>query len=110
MGAKLVHRESVADQRVNVAMLQIGTLRIELISPLSDDASVARFLRTRGPGLHHIALKSSAAQDDLAAANLAGAELIDETVRIGAERALVGFVHPKSLGGVLIELVQPSSG
>jgi methylmalonyl-CoA/ethylmalonyl-CoA epimerase len=105
-GGHLIHREIVTDQRVEVAIIEVGSLRIELLCATDDDSPITRFLKTRGPGIHHIALRSSAAQADLNCLKAADIRLIDETVRIGAEGARVGFIHPRATGGVLIEVVE----
>jgi methylmalonyl-CoA/ethylmalonyl-CoA epimerase len=105
-GGRLTHREVVSDQRVEVAVIEVGSLRVELLCATADDSPIARFLKTRGPGLHHIALHSNAAQADLDRLQAAGIRLIDETVRSGAEGARVGFIHPRATGGVLVEVVE----
>jgi methylmalonyl-CoA epimerase len=78
--------------------------RLELIEPIDVDSGVARFLASRGEGLHHVCLASDAIRDDLAHLAELGAELIDAEPRIGAEGTLVAFVHPRTLNGVLWEL------
>jgi methylmalonyl-CoA/ethylmalonyl-CoA epimerase len=105
-GGRLLHRELVADQRVEVAVIEVGSLRIELLCATDDDSPIARFLKTRGPGIHHIALRSNAAQEDLDRLQAAGIRLTDETIRIGAEGTRVGFIHPRATGGVLVEVVE----
>jgi methylmalonyl-CoA/ethylmalonyl-CoA epimerase len=105
-GGRLTHREMVADQRVEVAIIEVGSLRIELLCATDNDSPIARFLKTRGPGIHHIALRSSAAQEDLDRLRAAGVRLIDETARSGAEGTRVGFIHPRATGGVLVEVVE----
>lgn len=105
-GAVLVHREHVAAQNTHVAFLQIGDFRIELIAPDSPESTVGKFLDKRGPGLHHIALKSDDGQNLLDEFTAHGARLINTSLRPGAEETMVGFVHPASLGGVLVEVVE----
>jgi methylmalonyl-CoA epimerase len=80
---------------------------VELLSPLSEDTPVGRFLATRGPGLHHVAYQVADVEAALSAAREAGLRLIDETPRTGIRGSQVAFLHPKSTGGVLTELVQP---
>ena len=104
-GARIVHREIVSDQRVVVAMIMIGTLKIELIQPTADDSPVARFLVRHSEGIHHIALECSSTQEELDRARQAGVRLVDEFSRAGVEGSQVGFVHPQSLAGVLVELL-----
>ena len=94
--------ETVESQGVRVMF--IGSL--ELIEPLSTDSAVARFLERRGTALHHIAYVSDDIVADLARLGEAGVRLIDEAPRPGAGGHLVAFLHPKSTGGVLVELVQ----
>ncbi|HEY0457768.1 MAG TPA: methylmalonyl-CoA epimerase [Pyrinomonadaceae bacterium] len=106
LGLENVHTETVEDQKVRVAMLPVGESRIELLEPTSDDSPIAKFLEKRGGGIHHIAVEVEDIEAALAKLKRAGARLIDETPRIGAEDCLVAFVHPASSGGVLLELVQ----
>ena len=94
--------ETVQSQGVRVMF--IGS--VELIEPLTPESSVARFLKRRGTGLHHVAYESDDIPSDLAHFKEAGLELIDEGPRPGAGGHLVAFLHPGSTGGVLIELVQ----
>ena len=108
IGATVVHRELVPEQKVEVVMLSIGSLQIELVAPTDETSPVARFLSSRGEGLHHIALQCDATQSELNRLKAAGAELIDATARSGAGQSHVGFVHPRALGGVLLEFVDHS--
>jgi len=104
-GARLEHRDTVADQGVEAASMRLGDGRVELLSALGPETPVGRFLAKRGPGMHHVAFEV----DDVAAetGRLAadGAELIDETPRRGLFGLEVAFVHPDATGGVLAELV-----
>lgn len=99
-------RETVAAQGVEEAMIPAGGSHVQLLSPLGPDTPVGRFLQRRGEGLHHIAY----AVPDVAAAlgqlRADGASLIDEEPRIGGGGRRIAFVHPKSFGGVLVELVE----
>ena len=108
LGMALVHRETIDEQGVDAALLDVGDGHIELIAPLGPDTGVARFLERRGPGLHHVAYR--VADIDAALATLAGAgvRLIDEQPRTGIRRSRVAFVHPGGTGGVLTEIVQPA--
>ena len=105
LGLKVATRETVAQEKVNVAMLPLEGSRIELIEPVEPDSPVGKFLDKRGEGLHHVALKVP----DLGAAverlRAAGARLLNEP-RAGAGGHLYVFVHPASTGGVLLELIQ----
>lgn len=98
--------ERVEAQGVNVAFVGTGAARLELIEPLSAESGVGRFLARRGPGLHHIAYRVvdlGSTLDDLAAR---GVELIDREPRAGVHGHRIAFLHPRSTGGVLIELVE----
>ena len=106
-GMPLVHRETIEAQGVEAALLDVGENHVELLSPLSEDTPVGKFLAARGPGLHHVAYGVEDVEAALAAAREAGLRLIDETPRTGIRGSQVAFLHPKTAGGVLTELVQP---
>lgn len=105
LGAELEHREVVPEQGVEAASMHVGTSRIELLAPLGDDTPVGKFLIKRGPGMHHIAYEVPDIRAALAEAAAAGAELIDQTPRVGLFGLEVAFIHPESVHGVLVELV-----
>src|SRR5262245_59313660 len=106
LGVSNWERIALPDRHMDVAVAHVGGVLLELIAPTSDTAAFAKYLRERGPGMHHIAYRV----DDIAAAlaqlKARGAQLIDETPHIGLHNNLVAFVHPKSMQGVLVELVQ----
>lgn len=106
LGLQVDCTEEVTQQGVRVAMLPVGDTHIELLEPLTDTSPVGKFLRNRGPGIHHIAIKVDDIRAALASLKKKGTRLIDETPRVGARGCLVAFVHPKSTNGVLLELVQ----
>lgn len=97
--------EQVASQGVAVSFIGAGPGRIELIEPTGADTAVGRFLARRGPGLHHLAYRVDDIDAALARLAADGVELIDRIPRTGAHGRRVAFVHPRSTGGVLIELV-----
>lgn len=99
--------EEVAEQKVRVAMLQVGESKIELLEPTSPDSPIAKFLEKNGPGIHHIAYEVADIEVAIAHLTASGARMIDEQPRSGAHSSLIAFVHPKSSGGVLTELCQP---
>ncbi|MFH1011901.1 MAG: methylmalonyl-CoA epimerase [bacterium] len=99
--------EEVPEQKVRVAVFELGPARIELVCPTSADSPIAKFLAARGEGLHHIALRTTNCSEALEELKRVGITLIDEKPRKGAEGAQIGFVHPKSVCGVLVEIVQP---
>jgi methylmalonyl-CoA/ethylmalonyl-CoA epimerase len=109
-GMALAHREVVSEQGVEAVLLDVGENHVELLRPLSQDTPVGRFLASRGPGLHHVAYQVPDIDATLAALRSAGTRLIDETPRTGIRNSRVAFVHPKSSGGVLTEIVQPAEG
>ncbi len=108
LGMPLVHRETVTEQGVEAALLDVGESHIELLSPLGPDTAVGKFLARKGPGLHHVAYRVESVEDALAALSKAGMRLIDEQPRTGIRNSRVAFVHPSSTGGVLTEIVQPA--
>jgi methylmalonyl-CoA epimerase len=107
LGLSVTHRETVATEEVNVAMLPAGESRIELLEPASPDSPISKFLEKRGPGLHHVALQVPDLPAAVARLKIAGARLLNEP-RQGAGGHLYVFVHPASTGGVLLELIQES--
>lgn len=99
-------RIAMPERFMNVAAAHVGGVLIELIAPTSDAAAFAKHLRERGPGIHHIAYRVDDIVAALAQLKARGAQLIDATPQIGLHNNLVAFVHPKSMQGVLVELVQ----
>jgi methylmalonyl-CoA/ethylmalonyl-CoA epimerase len=106
LGLKVDSTEEVTEQGVKLCMLAVGDTHVELLEPLGADTSVGKFLAKRGPGMHHIAIEVTDIHASLAELKSKGARLIDETPRAGAGGCLVAFVHPSSVNGVLLELVQ----
>ena len=109
-GLALAHREVVEEQGVEAVLLDIGASHVELLRPLQPDTAVGRFLASRGPGLHHVAYRVDDIEAALDALRGQGLQLIDETPRTGIRDSRVAFVHPRSTGGVLTEIVQPAEG
>ena len=107
-GGKGHGRERVEQQGVEVVFLGAGDGRLELLAPTRDDSAVAKFLAKRGPGMHHLCYRVDDVAAELERYRAAGAQLIDEAPRPGAAGHLVAFIHPKSTGGVLTELLQAS--
>ncbi|MFZ0041073.1 MAG: methylmalonyl-CoA epimerase, partial [Solirubrobacteraceae bacterium] len=110
LGMPLVHRETVSDQGVDAALLDVGDGHIELVAPLGPETAVGKFIARRGAGLHHVAYRVESVQETLEACRAAGLRLIDEQPRIGIRGSHVAFLHPASTGGVLTEIVQPAKG
>jgi LAO/AO transport system kinase len=108
IGLAVGHRETVAAEKVHVAMLPAGDSRIELLEPSDADSPIGKFLEKRGPGLHHLALRVPDLNAAVERLRVSGARLLNEPRR-GAGGHLYVFVHPASAGGVLLELIQESA-
>ena len=108
LGLAVIHRETVAAEKVQVAMLPAGDSRIELLQPTAPDSPIAKFLEKRGPGVHHVALRVGDLNAAVACLKAIGARLLNEP-RTGAGGHTYVFVHPASTGGVLLELIQESA-
>ena len=109
LGLELKGTEQVADQGVTVAMLPVGESRIELLEPVSEETTVARFIAKRGEGLHHICYEVADLQAKLEELRARGVRVLDGYPRRGAEGHMVAFLHPASANGVLVELVEKAS-
>jgi methylmalonyl-CoA/ethylmalonyl-CoA epimerase len=109
-GMRVSHQEVNEEQGVNEVMLEVGTTGppIQLVSPLSEDTPVARFLAKRGEGLHHVAYTVRDIASASAQLRQQGMELLYDTYRRGTGGSKVNFIHPKNAGGVLVELVEHS--
>jgi methylmalonyl-CoA/ethylmalonyl-CoA epimerase len=104
MGLKSVGVEEVAEQKVRVAFLPIGEAEIELLESTAPDGPVAKYIEKNGEGIQHVALRVDNLEAALAELKALGVRLIDEKPRYGAGGAKIAFVHPRSTGGVLLEL------
>jgi methylmalonyl-CoA/ethylmalonyl-CoA epimerase len=109
LGLSVEAIEEVPQEGVRVALLRCGESRIELLEATSPDSPVAKFLERRGPGLHHVCLASDGLSGDDARLREAGFELLRPSPTRGAGGCWVQFVHPKSAGGVLVELSQAAA-
>jgi methylmalonyl-CoA epimerase len=109
-GMELAHRETVESQGVEAVLLDVGDGHVELLAPLGPGTPVGKYLAKNGTGLHHVAY----AVDDIDAAlekiAAAGIQLIDSEPRTGIRDSRVAFLHPRSTGGVLTEIVEPAGG
>ncbi len=106
LGFKLLGVHVLTERKVKVAFLSTGgEAQIELLEPLGSESPVAKFLESRGEGIHHIAVKVDNIEKTLEALKKKGVQLVDEKPRTGAEGKKIAFVHPKSTKGVLLELV-----
>ena len=109
-GMPVEHRETVQEQGVEAVLLGVGVSHVELLRPLDPDTAVGKFLERNGPGLHHVAYGTDDIDSTLDSVRAAGLQLIDERPRTGIRGSRVAFVHPKSTGGVLTELVEAAEG
>jgi methylmalonyl-CoA/ethylmalonyl-CoA epimerase len=105
---RLAHRETVDSQGVEAVLLDVGDGHVELLRPLGPDTAVGKFVSKRGPGLHHVAYAVSDIDATLESLKKAGVELIDEQARVGIRESRVAFLHPRSTGSVLTEIVEPA--
>jgi methylmalonyl-CoA epimerase len=105
-GMRVTHRAGNEHLGIVAAFLEMGGAELELIAPTRADSMVSKFLADRGPGLHHLAYAVPDIREALADAKSRGLELIDEEPRIGLHGVPIAFIHPKTVGGVLTELVE----
>jgi methylmalonyl-CoA epimerase len=106
LGLEVADRRQVPEEGVEIAFLPTGEAEIELLQPLTEEGSVARFLEKRGEGLHHICLVLDDVDAAMGRLKAAGARVLSEEPRVGADGTRYVFVHPKSAYGVLIELYE----
>ena len=107
---ELAHRETVDSQGVEAVLLDVGEGHVELLRPLGPDTAVGKFLARSGPGLHHVAYAVDDIDATLPRLGAAGIDLIDSEPRVGIRGSRVAFLHPRSTGGVLTEIVEPVGG
>jgi methylmalonyl-CoA epimerase len=107
---KLAHRETVESQGVEAVLLDVGDGHVELLAPLGPETAVGKFLARKGPGLHHVAYAVDDIDATLKQLSAAGIELIDVEPRTGIRDSRVAFLHPRSTGAVLTEIVEPAGG
>lgn len=100
------HRETVEEQRVDIASFPVGDAVVELTAATGDTSPIAKFIEKRGEGIHHIAFEVDDVEAELNRLREAGVRLINETPTEGAHDMLIAFVHPSSFNGVLVELCQ----
>jgi methylmalonyl-CoA/ethylmalonyl-CoA epimerase len=108
LGMPVAHRETVESQGVEAVLLDVGEGHVELLRPLGPDTPIGKYLERKGPGLHHVAYAVDDIEGVLGSLKEAGIELIDSEPRTGIRDSRVAFVHPRSTGGVLTEIVEPS--
>jgi methylmalonyl-CoA/ethylmalonyl-CoA epimerase len=106
LGIEPAHRERIESQGVEEVLLPVGSSFIQLLGALGPDTPVGRFLERRGPGVHHIGFRVDDVASALDQLRGEGVRFIDDTPRAGSRGTTIAFVHPKGMGGVLVELVQ----
>lgn len=109
LGLPLETIMEIPTDRVRIAFLGVGESKVELVQPTDDTTGVARFLASRGEGFHHVCLEVQNLAEELTRLAIEGIELIDSAPRRGAEGP-VAFLHPRSCGGVLVELIEARGG
>jgi methylmalonyl-CoA/ethylmalonyl-CoA epimerase len=107
---ELAHRETVESQGVEAVLLDVGDGHVELLAPLGPETAVGKYLAKNGPGLHHVAYAVEDIDAALERIAAGGVELIDAQPRTGIRDSRVAFLHPRSTGGVLTEIVEPAGG
>jgi len=106
LGLKLHGTEVVGEQKVRVAFMPVGDTEIELLESTDPEGPIAKFIEKRGEGIQHIAFRVDDIEEALEQMRQKGVRLIDEKPRYGAGGARIAFLHPKSTGGVLVELCE----
>lgn len=107
LGCRAAHVETIEEQGVREALIPVGESFVQLLEPLTPESPVAKFLAKRGPGLHHVGYRVPDVGRAIEQLKEAGARMIDDRPRRGSRGTRIAFVHPSSMGGVLVELVEP---
>lgn len=110
LGLPISKIEDIAEQQVRIAFLPVGDSNIELLEPTDESSGVARYLKKKGPGLHHICLEVDDIEETLQRLKDANVQLIDEVPRAGEDGVRLAFIHPKATGGTLVELYEIPPG
>lgn len=106
LGHSASEPEEVPEQKVRLRFAEMGGVRFEFLEPTTNDSPISKFIEKRGGGIHHIAVYVSDIDAKLKELKSKGVQLINETPQKGAEGCRVAFLHPKALGGILIELIE----
>ena len=110
LGLEVTHEEVIEDQGVHELLLSAGEAFVQLVAPLDPDTPVGRFLARRGEGVHHVGYVVPDVAAALADLRGQGFEVIEPAPRVGSGGTTIAFLHPKSMGGVLVELVEEGTG
>jgi methylmalonyl-CoA/ethylmalonyl-CoA epimerase len=106
LGFRVSEPEELPERKLRICFVEVGDARVELLFPTSPDSTVAKFLASRGQGVHHLCYEVEDLEAKIKAMKAAGAKMIDEKPRPGTHGTVVAFVHPESAGGVLTEFCQ----
>ena len=106
LGLRVRKTRMIEEQGVNAALMTVGDSEIELLEPTVTDNGIARYLASRGEGLHHVCFQVDSVDRDLEALKAKGVELIDQAPRIGIAGRIC-FLHPRAMHGILVELCEP---
>jgi len=106
LGIEISHQQDIPAEQARIAFLPVGDGEIELVQPTTDDSGLRRYLEKRGPGMHHICLEVDDIEAMLAQLKARGVELINEVPRAGGDGKKYAFIHPRSAGGVMVELYE----
>lgn len=106
LGVKPYKREEVLSEKVTTSFFRLGANKIELLAPIGEDGPISKFLAKKGPGIHHIAYAVTDIVAEMSRLKDEGFRLLNEEPKVGADNKYVCFLHPKSAGGVLVELCQ----
>jgi methylmalonyl-CoA/ethylmalonyl-CoA epimerase len=107
LGLEFLKQETIESQGVKIAFLKVGESKIELLEPLNEESTIARFINKNGQGIHHFAILVDSIEDKIKAMQAQGARLIGDKVTVGADNMKIIFIHPKTTNGVLLELCEP---
>jgi methylmalonyl-CoA/ethylmalonyl-CoA epimerase len=110
LGLEVAHEEVIGDQGVHELLFRLGDAFVQLVAPLGPDTPVGRFLARRGEGIHHVGYAVPDVAATLDELRAAGVEVVDAEPRVGSGGTTIAFVHPKSVRGVLVELVEEGTG
>ena len=110
LGLEVTHEEVIEDQGVHELLLRAGQAYVQLVAPLTADSPVGRFLAKRGEGVHHVGYAVPDVAAALADLRSKGFEVIEPAPRVGSGGTTIAFLHPKSMQGVLVELVEEGTG
>ena len=106
LGLELMGKEEVEDQKVKVAMIKVGNIKIELLEPTVENSPIAKFIEKRGEGIHHIAYHTDDIENEIENLKNNDIRMIDKQPREGAHGTKIAFIHPKSSGRVLTEICE----